>query len=223
MKVFIATPSYAGLPTPGFLDSLEATEKALRMRGDDLSFNLTQGSRIIQTARNDLAALFLETDADVIFYIDDDLGWDVNGFLKLIDSGFDVSCGAYPYRKKPEDWTIVLNTTIQGYPTGFKGWLDTSNSPGGFVCIRRNTLEKMRDQTPHLAYQEVQDGKVLLKHDFFPQGVRNGRFFGEDFAFSEVWKSIGGKIWCWPDISFDHAGTKGNYHQYLLARPKHAA
>ena len=215
MKVFIATPSYCGLPSPRFLDSLEATEKALRMRGDDLSFNLIQGSRIIQTARNELARKFLETDSDVLFFIDDDLGWDVKGFLTLIDSQFDVSCGAYPYRQT-EDWAIVLHTTPEGYPTGFRNWLATADCGAGFLCIRRSVLEKIKDATPDLAYTE--NDKAC--HDFFPQGVKNGRFWGEDFAFCELWRSLGGKIWCWPQMTFDHAGKAGNYHEFLMAQPK---
>lgn len=220
MKVFVATPSYAGIPQPAYLDSLEATQRILRDRGDILQFHSVVGSRIIQTARNDSVFAFLESDADVLFFIDDDLAWEPQEFLRLVDSGFDVTCGAYPYRKKPEEWTIVLHTTPEGYPTGFKGWLDTANAPGGFLCIRRNVIERMRDENPALDYVDIQNGSVLKRHDYFPQGVKNGRWWGEDFAFSNVWTEMGGKIWCWPNMTFDHAGTKGNYHEFLMAQPK---
>lgn len=211
----IATPSYAGLPCPAFLDSLEATEKALRFRGDELEMKVVVGHRIIQAARNDLVAQFRQSDADVLFFIDDDLAWPVEAFLKLLDSDKPITCGAYPYRKKEGHYAIVINTNDDGIALGSQGWISTHLAPGGFLCIKREAIELMVSKTPHLAYED--EGP---KHDLFPQGVRDGRFYGEDFAFSKLWRDMGGFIWCWPDISFDHAGTKGNYHEFLMAQPK---
>jgi hypothetical protein len=83
-------------------------------------------------------------------------------------------------------------------------------------CYALNT------QTEHISRREngaKREGYI----DLFPQGLEDGQWVGEDYAFCRLWERMGGEIWVVPDMTLSHHGRgveySGNYHEYLMRQP----
>lgn len=216
--VFVATPTYSGNFCPQYVDSLEKTANALAALGWKSSTSIVKGDCYVQRARNTLVAEFMKTDATDLFFLDDDLGWPAEAFIKLVQMPDPVVFGVYPLKKDEEGYPVVIHTDENGVPMGrADGCIHASGAPTGFLRIKRHVIEMMQAAYPELAYD---DGGQTV-YDLFPQGVKNGIWWGEDFAFCNLWTALGGFIWCVPDIDFVHVGKKvysGNYHKFLLGK-----
>ena len=98
----------------------------------------------------------------------------------------------------------------------------------GFMRIKRNVFERMAQAYPELKYKEnvvkTMNRKIEEAYDFFGMGIDDtrGRYTTEDYMFCKRWRDIGGQLWIYPDIDFDHIGRKaytGNFHEYLMRQP----
>lgn len=227
MHVRIATPSYSGAPAAAYLDSIEATAAALRARGVEASIDMVLGDCYVQRARNMLVARFLECGADRLLFIDDDLDWPAAAALRLIEAPWPICAGVYPMKRDEPDYPAVLATHLQTHqPMGRDGWLHATHVPTGFLCISRQAILTLQAANPYRTYRDLDldEGVERQVYDLFPQGLAEGRWWGEDFAFCNLWNALGGQIWVWPDITFGHHAKggrrhEGNYDRYLRALP----
>jgi len=195
--------------------------------------SVLQGSCYVQTARNELVKAFLDSDCDSIFFLDDDISWHREDALKFLEMDDDIVAGVYPYKTKEEGYPVVIHTYDDGRPVIRRdGCIKGALVPGGFIRIKRQAIEKMVEAYPALKYSKPVDFDAVELVDLFPQGVKNGRWVGEDYAFCELWTALGGEIIVVPDIDFIHHGEvtnpeglpvmtefKGNYHRFLLRQP----
>ena len=218
---FFATPSYSGVPCQEYLGSLERTAALCEASGWAVSYQMVVGDCYVQNARNTLVRAFLDSQATHLLFLDDDMGWPERAALSLLEMPDDIVCGAYPFKDKP-GYPIVINADEDGYPrVRADGCIDTAAAPTGFLRISRQAIERLCAAYPGQQF-EVQgpDSQPIgFAYDLFPQGVKHGRWWGEDFAFCLLWTGIGGEIWCVPDIDFAHVGKQtvhGNYHRYLV-------
>jgi hypothetical protein len=226
--VFLAVPSLSGQPCRQFLDSLERTVHALEGAGFTPTFALLKGSIYIQHARNTLVADFMASGCQTLFFLDDDLGWPTDAVLRLLETPYTLACGAYPLKQPEPDYPIVIRCDDEGIPLlTSDGWLYATHAPTGFLRIDRSVIERLQAAFPERRYTDYRrDGTVEREaFDLFPQGVQDGRWWGEDFGFCNLAASIGVEARCWPDIDFQHVardGTiyAGNYHRYLLSLPR---
>ena len=222
MHIFFATPTYKGVTDDNFLNSLEATVEACKARGWETSFNLVHGCCYVQEARNNIVHEFLKSGADVLFFLDDDLGWDVAAALKLIEMEDDVVGGTYPLKCEPLNFPVVIFTDPNDRPiVRGDGCIAANGLPTGFLRVKRLVIEMMIAAYPEYEYEEydAQGELKAVKHDLFPQGVHRRRWVGEDYAFCRLWTELRGQLWLVPDIDFVHNGYVGNYHEYLLRQP----
>jgi len=213
MRVLFATPSYRGITYAPFLESLEATTALLAEHGHQTEFYLLTGCCYVQTARNQIVKHFLGSDADVLFFLDDDISWPAGAALKLIETPGEVVAGIYPLKSEPLGFPVVIHTTLEDAPVQrADGCVAADAVPTGFLCIHRSALERMIVAYPGQRYVCDESGEM---YDLFPQGVHGGRWVGEDFAFCRLWREIGGEMWVQCNISFTHAGRHGNFMHYL--------
>lgn len=227
MHIFFATPAYRGIWCKQFIESLEATVDHLALLGHTTTFNLLTGSCYVQSARNELAQRFLDSGADVLFFLDDDVSWCPEDVLTLLETPGDVVAGIYPKKCQETDFPVVIHTDGDGFPLVRQdGCIAATGLPTGFMRITRVAIEQLRAAYPGQRFDDYQDGeKVGECYDLFPQGVHNGRWYGEDFAFCNLWAALGGSLWVVPDLTLTHHATDGtqyvgNYHQFLLSQPK---
>ena len=80
-KVFIATPTYNNQLHLGYVQSMFLIEQS--EKNYDVKFNFISGS-LINRCKNELLALFLNSDYDYIFFIDSDLSDFSNAFHDVV-------------------------------------------------------------------------------------------------------------------------------------------
>lgn len=225
MKIFIAIPAYRGIQCPQFIDALEDTTTAFKAEGIDFQVGIQMGCCYIQVVRNNLVHEFLQSDCDKLLFLDDDISWSAKDAIRLVQSPYPITAGVYPMKSTPEQYPIILNCNEQGLPlANSDGWLSSPRVPTGFLCIDRDAFLIIRDKYPHLMYKEntrEEPDKWEDKFDYFPQGVKDGRWVGEDYAFCDLWAGVIAVI---PDIDFKHYSSErtytGNLKEWLLRQPR---
>jgi hypothetical protein len=209
MKVFFAVPAYRGIVCDEMVDSLGETMQLLKDEHNIHStLNVLTGCCYIQIARNKLVKSFLESDCDVIMFLDDDISWNAEDAVRVIKHESDIVAGVYRIKADYEEYPAMFCCDENGQATFVNGCLEATRVPTGFLRIRRNVFEDIALLNPELEYLDfprgIEGGLPEKYFDFFPQGVYDKVWTGEDYAFCKLWCDIGGKIWVIPDIEFNH-------------------
>lgn len=217
-----------GLNWPPFAEALCDTIRECQDKGYEVTLLVHSRNPYIQAARNELVAEFLETEGDVLFFLDDDLSWEPSSVLCLLQMSDEVVAGTYRMKCEEERYCGVLFTDAEDKPIARKnGALAASQVATGFLRITRAALVNMILGHPEQRYTEYDEkGEVKsVMTDLFPQGVYNGRWVGEDYAFCRLWKQLMGEIWLVPNLNITHwdratgASYPGNFHEFLLKQP----
>ena len=120
--------------------------------------------------------------------------------IECYNSGYDVVGGAYPKKQDVEEFPIHLLPNQSGR------YREAMYLPGGFMFIRRHVFEKMQPTVQK--YTEPGFGNETVDC-YFQNMVYDGYGrVGEDVEFCNRWRRLGGKVWCLPDIYFEHQGPK---------------
>ncbi|HEX7114970.1 MAG TPA: hypothetical protein VF193_07545 [Steroidobacter sp.] len=180
----------------------------------------------IDVARNHFVRMFLETNCTHLFFIDADLRWSPKAFLSLVLSGKPICAGAYPKRQEPEEYPVKYSPNPDGtIQLDETGCVLAERVPGGFLCIRRDVIERMVQERPTLMVGNDPECPLLFYEKFEEVDGKRIRMIGEDFAFCDDYCRIFGKaIPVMQDIDFIHgARFKGNFHQFLLRKSQECA
>lgn len=188
---------------------------------------------VLPVARNTLVAMFLaDPEATDLFFVDYDVKFNAEAVIKLLKRPEPIVAGAY--RVKTDDrisWAVEIQTSDgvpRGKVDGDEVLVRADFMATGFMRIKRGVFSKLQTAYPELKYREnvikTENRKIDEAYDYFAMGVDSvrGRYTTEDFAFCQRWRDIGGELWVYPNIDFDHVGKKaytGNYHEYLLTLP----
>ena len=195
MKVSIATPSLNGTTGAQFTRSMIDTVKALTLAGVEAQWRVLSFCNFIDAARNQMVREFLVTDYTDLVFIDDDMGWSVDGFLRMLTRDVDV-VGAICPRRKDGEWNVNLLRDASGSRIEFDGLIECAYVGTGIMRIRRPALAAMSR--------------------WFDAAWEGNRKIGEDVWFCREWRRLGGRVWAEPDITVTHAGMKewsGNYRR----------
>jgi len=91
--------------------------------------------------------------------------------------------------------------------------MELTHAPTGCMLIKREVLEKMIKEYPHLEiYQPTNiNGKEVKKDNMYNlfdtlHDPVTKRYFGEDFGFCQRWIDIGGKVYAYIDDYITHVG-----------------
>lgn len=157
-----------------------------------------------------MAADFLETTYDCLFFIDADIEFKPKHVAALWnlqdkhDTG--VTVGIYPM-KKP-------NAPYAAWKDGQLTDLDEFTEPTvidyagtGFMLIHRRVFEIMKGRTEIAHVEANADGSLRTLWDFFPCGIHDGYYESEDFGFCRRWRETGGSILMDPSVRLIHHGT----------------
>lgn len=226
MKVMFATPTYKGITCAPFVESLAKTLELFREHDISHAIELICGCSYVQVARNELARKFLESDCDKVFFIDEDVSWDPQGALAIVQSGLPFVGGVYPLKSgyaSDSPFMVILKCSEDWIPLCDGPYLRATRTVGGFTCVDRSVFEEIQKANPQLAFDEYSADGYIPKFDFFPQGVRDHRWIGEDYAFCDLWTALGEEIFIVPDIDFGHhnmgRAQYGNLLRYIKQLP----
>ncbi len=198
--LYLATPSYTSTVATGYVTSILMTAMACTKASIVLSGPDFKGGPYIEDNRNWLVHRFLKSDADTLIFLDDDITWDEAAVVKLYHSDHALCGGAYP--KKQDDLTF----TTKLLPNTHGEFHEAAWLPGGFMLIRRGVFEQMRPHVPSHTDESFGGERVYAYFQnahYLPDGK-----VGEDVEFCNRWRALGGKVWCLPNIDFEHQGPK---------------
>ena len=106
-----------------------------------ISFRITtlRNESLVTRARNILAAMFMESTASHLFFIDADIEFDVDSILRALAYDKDIMASAYPKKALPIQYAVNFKfldpqTKQVRMENGAVEVLDAST---GFFCIKR--------------------------------------------------------------------------------------
>ena len=201
MKTLIAVPCMDSVPTM-FCQSL-----ALMRKVDECTLAMKSGS-LIYAARNDLATLSIQLDADFVLWLDSDMVFDSDllerMFKTLKEKDLDILTGLY-FRRVPP-YTPVIFDKLE-IVDEICDWTEFREIPKDLFEVGACGF-----------------GCVLMKTDvFFDVQSKYGTMFapilnnGEDVAFCWRARQCGYKIWCDPSIIVGHVRTSVVNEQFFKA------
>tara|TARA_R110002074_G_scaffold8841_9_gene35826 strand:+ start:8025 stop:8672 length:648 start_codon:yes stop_codon:yes gene_type:complete len=201
-----------------------------RKEGIELFLDTTENESLVQRARNVSLARFMQkSDAEYFMFIDADIHFDPTSVIRLLKSGHDFSCAAYP--KKVVMWdqakegidagddrppvmlasSLVMNFKGQQSQV-IDGFVEVLDGPTGFMLFTRSVVEKMQKQYPELNckndHQNRDFDEYCALFDCMIDPVTR-RYLSEDYAFCRRWQQMDGKIWADTTTTLGHIGNLG--------------
>lgn len=222
-KLMIATPASMGWTHVDYSGSLIGLTVALINNGIPFLFYGREGSGIVKP-RNLMVKDFLEDPSLThLLFIDADMGWNPPGvIIDMLKADEDVVCGVYLSRGSEPFWTCRPLTT----ELNEKGLLELEAAPTGLMLIKREVIQKIVDERPDLKINfDKRDGEEPNSYLIFDarRSADGTHYMSDDYGFSETWRSLGGKIWCYPDVTISHwwmTKNTGNVKEMLEAKKK---
>lgn len=210
----IAMPCYGGMVSDKTTKGLFLLGKELRTHKIDHGLLLLSNESLITKGRSKIANHFINnTDFEWVLFIDADVGFVAEDVFKLLRSGKDIVCGAYPMKTIPLQYNYEFKRPIVR-----EGNLVQINQIGfGFALIHRNVFLKIIHRYgEELQFfpplngtigAEVTEREYHNSYHFFHEMKKNNVYLPEDFSFFERARSVGYDVWLDTSISLLHVGS----------------
>lgn len=225
-SVFIATP-IARHPVRQYTNALGKTLVHLAELGIRAWIQQVIGNSNLPRARNELVAAFLASDFDDLLFIDDDMGWHPNDVLRLLASEQEL-IGAVGCKKvmlpdtDPEKWCL------RGLPGPLvqddMGAIEVKAVGTGFLKISRSVFARVAMAHPEWkrnGWPKMPEAVRAHYYQFFRFDPNDPEETGEDIAFCQEWRALGGSVWIDPTIQLLHVGEyeyTGSFEALLEAQ-----
>jgi hypothetical protein len=201
--VMIAIPVNRDMPWQTARSLIE-TVSALEIRKIKYSVQFVTNGSIIQKVRSILTHSFLKSGMDRIFWIDSDMSWSPEAFMRLLglSTVMDVVGATYPAKRDPNiEFMMSLEDTGHVEANQY-GCVPVKGMGLGFTVVNRRIIKTLADQ----AQKVREDGEDVAM--IFRCGVEGGVFVGEDIAFFGDCRKLGATVFCDPSIKLGHVGGK---------------
>ena len=234
-RLFIATPMYGGVCHGPYVQGLLHLQNISQQLQWETTVSMMFNESLITRARNALAHNFMKSSCTHLLFIDADIRFDAADIPPMVMADKDIICGIYP--KKEINWSTVRAAIAAGVPddqlkhhTGsfvinlvdYQGEvtvpiqepLEVWQGGTGFMLIKREVFEKMRDVVPSYKNDVVDlSGGISMTEEiteYFATSIEpeTGRLLSEDYHFCYNWrKKCAGKIYAAPWANLAHNGT----------------
>lgn len=227
--IFIATPCYGGMTAAVYTTSLTQLVGFFTKNSVPYTLSMLTNESLVTRARNKLVNDFLNTEATHLFFIDADIEFDHRDAARIILHDKDVVVGSYPV--KSYDFSRALNRSfssteeiVEAVTTHvvnfvFKdeedrkagrvdlqnGLVEILDGGTGFMCIKREVIEKMIEAYPETAYTPETTNDTV--YALFDTVIDDGRYLSEDYTFCRRWQNMGGKIYLDAMTVLNHYGS----------------
>ena len=214
--LFVSTPCYGGMCLQAYAESMLRLQRTCAANGYQMMLDTTENESLVHRARNLAVARFMQkTQATHFLFIDADIHFDPESVVRLIKSGHDVSCAAYPKKcvmweqseayvksgKQGRDLARVASSLVMNFryqQTQIKdGFAEVLDGPTGFLLIKRDVFKKLEERYPELnCVNDHQNRDLDEYHACFDCMIDpdSRRYLSEDYAFCRRWQKIGGQI-----------------------------
>lgn len=206
--VGICFPCGPWLPSETAL-SLAKTCHAMAVMGVPVNIHAIIGSSDVVIARDAVLDMFLEGDDKFAFWIDSDIEWEPEDFVRVLrlTRVLGVACAAYPLKREPTD--CIINFAEENPTQNEYGCVEILSTGLGFTCVQRGIVEefaKSKEEMYHPGTVSMITDAFRRDKSVLPDGRKQG--IGEDCAFFNDLRALGHRIWLDPSISLGHVGKK---------------
>ncbi len=166
------------------------------------------GDSLIPRARNRLTAAFLKTDCTHLLFIDSDQIFHPAQVARLLSHNVQVVAGFIPKKQEKLQW--VCNN-YEGTETDANGLRTMRHMGSGFMLIRRDVFELMRDACGEYIEYVPDESSDKIEWDFWSVGVKtmeNGTrsYLSEDWYFCERCRELGIPVYGDTHVAIGHIG-----------------
>lgn len=208
IKILLAAPSYDGRFDVRFIDSLINTIKLCEKNNITILPYFLCYDSLIQRARNDYFYVAYNSQVDALFFIDSDIGWNPNDFLKLVLSDKDM-IGA-TYRKKTDEEELYAVKVIGNKESEWNlnisddGLLEVQGLGCGFLKLSKKCVRMLFESENKYYISE----KGIIKNICDCTVNENNHFISEDIIIGFKWTKLGEKLYLDTNIKLTHVGQK---------------
>jgi hypothetical protein len=226
IHLVIGTPCYGGQVASVYFSSILKLQESCQREGIALTFLMPDGGDLVQKARQDIVASFMEIQgATHLLFIDSDVAFEPEQAFRLLRFKADVAAATYPLKNL--DWEKVKTAAQAGHEklesAGLHYVLETTQPPQvragfvralstgtGFFLVKRSVFTAMMTRYPELRYSKgVGNAKEgPWAYAFFNCQIdgKGGPYLSEDYSFCRLWTKMGGEIWVDLESRLDHLG-----------------
>lgn len=206
---YIALPCYGGQLYESFFVSILKTISTFNKLGLNLCIDTLTNESLITRGRNSLVAKMManEVKPTHLIFIDVDIAFDETAVIKLLLANKDIVGGLYPKKGLPISYVVNgINN-----PKREDKLLQVKHIGTGFMCIKRQVIEKMFKKYKKLKYKtNIGLGEMFDNYTYalFETGIdeETNDYLSEDYTFCKRWTGMGGEIWAETSITLDHSG-----------------
>jgi hypothetical protein len=220
VSVFLAMPVHRDLPIQTVHSLLETQSTAISV-GLRCHIHFEIGCALVEVSRSACVHNFLKTEYTKMFWIDSDMQWSADDFLRTVAMSTEMKaiCGSYPLRSEP--LRFQLNTLGEKtVPMNKWDCIPCESGGLGFSIIDREIIEKLAANAPLSKAPPGNMEGQPMRH-IFRCGLRNGEITGEDILFFDDIRALGYEVWCDPHIHLGHVGSKvyggESFYEHVMA------
>jgi len=239
--IFVATPCYGGQIGEPYFRSVLKLAILCNRYDIPFTVSTLANESLVTRGRNTLVSFFMENkEATHLFFVDADIEFNAEDMLRMVAYDKPITVGAYPKkainwgsivdaaRKNPDETKETIEGHSSNYVVNFEFQKDDEgnrtnsvkivdnlvqlkDAGTGFMCIRKDTIQKMFDHHPELKY--VNDINVDAKFEPFMYALfdtmidpESRRYLSEDYTFCRLWQMMGGDVWLDPRTALNHVG-----------------
>lgn len=210
-SIAIGIPCYRGTMPVKLVTALVETVHSLRAKGIKVVIIVEHECALIDLARNRIVSGFLKkTDAEKIFWIDDDIIFTPDDFERLLawSSLYPIVSATYPVRTEPAKYFIRRES--EKWLQNEYGLFQIIGCGLGFTVMDRKVFETLDPKTDTFIMEGVEH------KNYFKIEAVNKVYFGEDIYFFKRWhEEFGGNVMLDPGINLGHWGHKVYDYQFL--------
>lgn len=202
-SVMISTPTLDGNLDARYVAALLQTTDSLRKRRIPYEITFELGNSLIADARNRLCSTFLKSPHSDMVFIDADIVWQPDDFMRLLSHPVPFVAAVYQRKSRDVSFTVKFGKQIER-----RGELLTADCVGtGFMRLSRECLEALANAHPEWRIADAKSGANELFYALFDTGILKGEYVGEDYMFCHRWRELGGEVLIDPTIRLAHYGS----------------
>jgi len=198
-RVIIGTPALTGELEVRYVNSLIQAVKLCLTQNIILEPLFVSYDALIQRARNDTLAIALEKGVDALVFIDQDIMFDPEWVLRLINRTEDVVGGTYRKKTDEEELYVVTGNDLTVHTNGL---IKVHSLGTGFVKLSRRAMQALWDNS------EEYENEGKIRRMICNVSVVNGFLVSEDVMMFKKLTDLGFDVWLNPSMTCGHVGTK---------------
>lgn len=201
--VYFGIPSYDGKLHWTTVAGLANTARVCGEKKIGYALDVIPGDAFISKARNVIVQRFMASGCTDLLFVDADVGFDVEGVMKLCQAEPPIVMGLYQQKiMKQTRFPALLFDPIIRHPSD-PNLIKLQYGPAGFMRVRREVFEAFEKKWPNDYYHNTGEHPVF---DHFPAGRFGNHFIGEDMQFCNKAHEAGFDIWAMQGIKLKHSG-----------------